>query len=97
MFAATITQAQSKGLRHHISALVSNVRDFATDMYAAHGGWLASTKARFPRSSVESRGGLTAMEAGIEATAAGIGALAANAEAHSPSLAIELRFIASRG
>jgi hypothetical protein len=35
MSAATITQAQGKGLRHHFSA----VRNFAAGLYAAHGGW----------------------------------------------------------
>lgn len=76
MSAATITQAHSKGLRQQISALVENLRDFATGLFAAHGGWLApATK--------ESRADLTA--------------LAASAEAHSPNLSIELRYIASRG
>lgn len=41
MTAATITQAQDKGLRHQFGALLGNVRDFAVGLYAAHGGWLA--------------------------------------------------------
>ncbi|GAB3456221.1 hypothetical protein GCM10027321_09820 [Massilia terrae] len=98
MSAATITQAHSKGLRHHISALVENVRGFATELFAAHGGWLApAAKTAFQRAKPQAGKGLTAMEAGIEATAAGIHALANRAESHSPSLSIELRYIASRG
>ncbi len=97
MSAATITQAHNTGARHQLSALVSNVRAFATELFAAHGGWLApATKTKFLGAKPETRG-LTAIEAGIEATSAGIHALAKGAEAHSPSLAIELRFIASRG
>lgn len=98
MSAATITQAHSKGLRHQISALVEQVRAFANGLFAAHGGWLApATKANSPRAKLESRGHLTALEAGVEAMAAGIDALAAGVESHSPSLSIELRYIASRG
>lgn len=89
MSAATITQAHSKGVRHQISALVENVRAFATELFAAHGGWLApAAKAAFQRAK---------QQGDIEATAAGIHALANRAESHSPSLSIELRYIASRG
>lgn len=97
MFAATIIQAQGKGLRHHISALVATARDFATELYAAHGGWLAPAKTGFLGAKPQGANSMTAMEAGIEATAAGIHALAKRAESHSPNLAIELRYIASRG
>lgn len=97
MSAATITQAQGQGLRHHISALVATARDFATELYAAHGGWLAPVKTGFRGAKPQDADGMTAIEAGIEATAAGIHALAARAESHSPNLAIELRYIASRG
>ncbi|MGZ5201648.1 MAG: hypothetical protein ACXWC4_17935 [Telluria sp.] len=84
MSTATITQAQDKGLRHQFSALAGSVRDFATELYAAHGGWLApATKAGFLRTKLESRARLMA--------------LASHAEAHSPSLSNELRQLASRG
>jgi hypothetical protein len=84
MSAATITQAQDKGLRHQFSALAASVRDFATELFAAHGGWLApATKAAFLRTKLESRARLVA--------------LASQAEAHSPSLSNELRQFASRG
>jgi hypothetical protein len=39
MNTATITQAQSKGLRHHFADVVAKVRGFAIEMYTAHGGW----------------------------------------------------------
>jgi len=39
MNTATITQAQDKGLRHHIAELFGKIRDFAIEMYTAHGGW----------------------------------------------------------
>jgi hypothetical protein len=84
MSAATITQAHSKGLRHQISALVGNVRDFATELFAAHGGWLgADNKAAYLRGKLESQMHLLS--------------LAAGAETHSPSLSNELRNFASRG
>jgi hypothetical protein len=41
MTSATITQAQDKGLRHQFTALLGSVRNFAVELYAAHGGWLA--------------------------------------------------------
>jgi hypothetical protein len=84
MTAATITQAQDKGLRHQLNALAGSVRDFATELYAAHGGWLApATKAGFLRNKLERRAHLMA--------------LASQAQAHSPSLSNELRNFASRG
>ena len=39
MNTATITQAQNKGLRHQFADVVAKVRDFAIEMYTAHGGW----------------------------------------------------------
>lgn len=39
MNTATITQAQSKGLRHHFADLFGKVRAFAIELYTAHGGW----------------------------------------------------------
>jgi hypothetical protein len=79
MSAATITQAQDKGLRHQFETLLGNVRKFAVELYAAHGGWLApAVRAKQPGH-------------------ASVPSLADQAEAHSPSLSAELRFIASRG
>ena len=84
MTAATITQAQVKGLRHHFGALTDGVRAFATELFAAHGGWLAPTaRAGLLRAKLESRARLMA--------------LASQADAHSPSLSNELRHFASRG
>lgn len=79
MSAATITQAQDKGLRHQFDALLGNVRNFAAGLYAAHGGWLA------PAARTGRQGNASVMS------------LADQAEAHSPSLSAELRFLASRG
>ena len=42
----TITQAQSKGLRHHFSSAYGAVRAFSNELYAAHGGWHPAHKAR---------------------------------------------------
>lgn len=84
MTAATITQAQVKGLRHQFGALLEQVRAFATELFAAHGGWLApSAKAGLLGAKLERRARLLA--------------LAAQADAHSPSLSNELRNFASRG
>jgi hypothetical protein len=84
MTTATITQAQDKGLRHQFTALAGSVRTFATELFAAHGGWLApATKAGLLRAKLESRARLLT--------------LASTAETHSPSLSNELRNFASRG
>jgi hypothetical protein len=79
MTAATITPAQDTGLRHHFGALLGNVRDFAVELYAAHGGW------RAPAAGTRQQGQASLMS------------LAAEAQAHSPSLSNELRNLASRG
>lgn len=39
MNTATITQAQSKGLRHQFAEAAAKLRAFAIEMYTAHGGW----------------------------------------------------------
>lgn len=39
MSTATITQAQTKGLRQQFVDSLVKVRDFAVELYAAHGGW----------------------------------------------------------
>jgi len=41
MNTATITQAQSKGLRHQFADILGTIRDFAIELYTAHGGWFA--------------------------------------------------------
>lgn len=38
MNTATITQAQDKGLRHHVTETLSKIRNFAIELYNAHGG-----------------------------------------------------------
>ena len=77
MNAATITQAQNDGLRHHTTDLFATVRSFCEELFTAHGGW-------FTRSSDELAGRNEML------------ALAAESEAHSPSLAAELRYFANR-
>jgi hypothetical protein len=42
----TITQAQSKRLRHHFTNAYSAVRAFSGALYAAHGGWHPARLAR---------------------------------------------------
>jgi hypothetical protein len=54
MSAATITQAQDKGLRHQISALLDSARDLAEQLYVAHGGWFAPRAPQTERASVAS-------------------------------------------
>jgi len=39
MPATILTQAQAKGLRRR---LINAVRDFATELYAVQGGWIAA-------------------------------------------------------
>ncbi|RYF05570.1 MAG: hypothetical protein EOO78_00740 [Oxalobacteraceae bacterium] len=41
MNTATISQAQSKGLRHQFAELLATIRGFAIELYTAHGGWFA--------------------------------------------------------
>ncbi|MFC3461238.1 MULTISPECIES: hypothetical protein [Massilia] len=82
MSAATITQAQDKGLRHQ-SGLFATIRQFCEQLYVAHGGWLfgarkdAAQQARVARNELLS--------------------LAAQSESFSPNLAAELRHLANRG
>lgn len=45
MSTATITQAQNKeprGLRHQFADTLGKIRGFAIELYAAHGGWIAT-------------------------------------------------------
>jgi len=41
MTTATITQAQSNGLRHQIAGAIDAIRKFSIELYTAHGGWFA--------------------------------------------------------
>jgi hypothetical protein len=84
MSALTITQTQGKGLRHYFDGL----REFATGLYAAQGGWLkpravAAVQAISARRQARSQRKLLA--------------LAKHVETYSPSLSVELRYLASRG
>lgn len=59
MNAATITQAQNKGLRHQFAGFLGTIRDFAIELYTAHGGWFAHDVAHpasgaFARNAVKS-------------------------------------------
>ena len=46
MNTATITQAHDKGLRHHLADAFGKVRDFAIELYTAHGGWFVHDAAQ---------------------------------------------------
>jgi hypothetical protein len=85
MSTATITQAQSKGLRHQFLETVRSFRDFAIELYAAHGGWFVHDAAQ--PASVAARASRT--------TRRQLLSLAAQAESHSPALSAELRNLAS--
>jgi hypothetical protein len=37
---STIGQAQDKGLLHQFDTLLGNLRAFAVELYATHGGWV---------------------------------------------------------
>jgi hypothetical protein len=52
MSTATITQAQDKGLRHQLADTVARIRGFATELYAAHGGWIAQETTRNSRAQL---------------------------------------------
>jgi len=54
MNAATITQAQNKGLRHQFTEILGTIRRFAIELYTAHGGWFAYDAAS-PASGVIAR------------------------------------------
>lgn len=86
MSTATITQAQDKGLRHQFAETARTIRDFAIELYAAHGGWFVHDAAQ--PASVAGRAS--------RASRRELLALAANAESHSPALSAELRNIASK-
>ena len=46
MNTATITQAHDKGLRTHVADAFGKIRDFAIELYTAHGGWFVSDAAQ---------------------------------------------------
>ncbi len=81
MTAATITQAQSKGLRHQ-SSLFATIRNFCEQLYVAHGGWLFGAHKDAAKQAMIARSELLS--------------LAAQSEAYSPNLAAELRHLANR-
>jgi hypothetical protein len=54
MSTATITQAQDKGLRHQFADSLGKIRDFAIELYAAHGGWIAHQTAQDSRAQLMS-------------------------------------------
>jgi hypothetical protein len=90
MSTASITQAQGKGLRQFFAEAAKVVRDFSIAMYAARDREFAAREANLfaapvvtPREKQQSRMKLLS--------------LASQSEAHSPSLAAELRNVAGRG
>lgn len=46
MNTATITQAHDKALRHHLADAFGKLRDFAIELYTAHGGWFVHDAAQ---------------------------------------------------
>jgi hypothetical protein len=54
MNTATITQAQNQGLRHHFADAFGKIRNFAIELYTAHGGWFV-TEAAQPASGALAR------------------------------------------
>ena len=46
MNTATITQTHDKGLRHHLADAFGKFRDFAIELYTAHGGWVVHDAAQ---------------------------------------------------
>jgi hypothetical protein len=90
MSAASITQAQRKGLRQFFAETVNTVRDFSVAMYAARDREFAAREANL----------FTAQAVTLREQQQGrmkLLSLASQSEAHSPSLAAELRHIAGRG
>jgi hypothetical protein len=87
MSTATITQAQNKGLRHQFSDGLGKIRDFAVELYAAHGGWFVHDAGQ-PAS--------VAIARATQKSRRQMLSLAADAESHSPALSAELRNFASK-
>jgi hypothetical protein len=87
MSTATITQAQDKGLRHQFADTLNKLRDFAVELYAAHGGWFVHDAGQ-PASVAVARA--------TQKSRRQLMSLAADAESHSPALSAELRNLASK-
>jgi hypothetical protein len=87
MSTATITQAQNKGLRHQFAGSFGKIRDFAIELYAAHGGWFVHDAGQ-PAS--------VAIARATQKSRRQLMSLAADVESHSPALSAELRHIASK-
>jgi hypothetical protein len=51
MSTATITQAQDKGLRHQFADSIARIREFAIELFVAHGGWFVQDADRSTRKS----------------------------------------------
>jgi hypothetical protein len=85
MSTATITQAQNKGLRHQFADSIAKIRDFAIELYAAHGGWFVHDAGQPASVAIARQNARREMLS-----------LAADAESHSPALSAELRNIASK-
>jgi hypothetical protein len=54
MNTATINQAHDKGLRQHLADAFGKIRDFAIELYTAHGGWFVHDAAQ-PASGARAR------------------------------------------
>jgi hypothetical protein len=88
MSAVSITQAQGKGLRQFFAEVANAVRDFSVAMYAARDREFAAREANlFSSKSVREH----------QKSRMKVLSLASQSEAHSPSLAAELRHLAGRG
>lgn len=51
MSTATITQAQDKRLRHQFADSIARIREFAIELFVAHGGWFVQDADRSARKS----------------------------------------------
>jgi hypothetical protein len=86
MSTASITQAQGKGLRQFFADAATVVRDFSVALYAARDREFVARQAAPALSARE-----------VQKSRRTLLSLAAQSEAHSPSLAAELRNLANRG
>lgn len=86
MTSATIHPARNKGLRDYLGNLSASMRGLSEGLFAAHGGWLAERQNRVNKAAA----------AAEQQDRAALFALATRADAHSPGLAAELRYLANR-
>jgi hypothetical protein len=86
MSTASITQAQGKGLRQFFADAAAVVRDFSVALYAVRDREFAALQAAPAPSARE-----------VQKSRRTLLSLADQSEAHSPSLAAELRYFANRG